>query len=43
MIDLIFFCFFIGTFACGFVAGKKYGSVKSMLKAAKTKIDGWFA
>lgn len=43
MIDFILFCFVAGVFYGGFVCGKKFGSLKSMMKAAKSSIDEWIA
>jgi hypothetical protein len=41
MIDFILFCFVIGVFACGFWCGKKFGSLKSMMKAAHSTVSDW--
>ena len=43
MIDFILLCFVAGVFFGGFWCGKKFGSVKSMIKAAKSSVDEWLA
>lgn len=43
MIDFILFCFVVGVFAAGFWCGKTFGSLKSMTKAAKDKLNAWLA
>lgn len=43
MIDFILFSFVVGVYAIGFWSGRKSGSLKSMMKAAKSWVEGLFS